>query len=146
MQSITSRAALVAWRITFLSAAVWTMLGALPGLLDAAGTFERFYGVAAESERLLDIYRGAWGQSLLFAIGYLLAAIDPYRHAAILVLGVIGKAVYAFGLAQAIVAGEVTSPVATAAVVGDTIFAIAFAVFVVASGALVSLFKPEHAR
>lgn len=145
MQSTNSRAAFVAWRITFLAAALWTMAGALPGLLDADGTFERFYGVPAESDRLLAIYRGAWGQSLLFALGYLLAAIDPFRHAGILALGVIGKAVYAFGLAQAIAAGEITSSVATAAVVGDTIFAIAFAVFVLSSGALGGLFQTGKA-
>lgn len=57
------------WRAVFFAAALWTTLGAGLGFLDPARTFALFHGAPPVSEDLVQIYRGASGQSLLFAVG-----------------------------------------------------------------------------
>ena len=132
------------WRVVFAAAAVWTALGAIPSLIDPAGTFQRFYGVAPESAMVVTLFRGAWGQSLLFAAGYLLAAFDPWRHAGVVALGGIGKAVYAYRLITDLLAGG-GGPLSIIAVVGDALFVLLFALFLVRTDALSSLFLPSSA-
>lgn len=119
------------WRVVLAAAALWTMMGAIPAFIDPATTFERFHGHPAGSTELLAVYLGAWGQSMLFAIGYAIAAFDPHRHAAILLLGGIGKAVYAAGFFGPI-AAQTAGPLALPAVIGDLVFAAAIAAFLVA--------------
>lgn len=128
------------WRWVFAAAALWTTIGAVPGYFDPAGTFARFYGVEANSTLMVQIYRGAWGQSFLFALGYLLAALAPVRYAAIVGLGMIGKTFYAFGLLGAVIAGS-AGPIAGLAVAGDLIFAAAFGAFLLSAGVLRGLAK-----
>lgn len=130
------------WRVVCGAAALWTMLGAVPGILDAATTFERFYGAPAESELVLELLRGSWGQSLLFALGYVLAVVDPWRNAAFLLLGGIGKAAYAWRLARDVIAGA-GGPLALVAVAGDVLFVVAFALLLARSGVLRSIFTPR---
>lgn len=121
------------------------MLGALPGILDAATTFQRFYGAPAESQLVLDLLRGSWGQSLLFAVGYLLAVLDPWRNAAFLLLGGIGKAAYAWRLGRGLIAGQ-GGPIALVAVIGDVVFVLAFAALLIRSGVVPSLFRTPESR
>ncbi len=131
------------WRIVFAAAAGWTALGAIPALTDTVRTFQRFYGFAPESTLVVELFRGAWGQSLLFALGYLLAAIDPWRHAGLVALGGVGKAVYAFRLLGDVISGE-GGPLAIVALVGDLIFVLLFALFLANTGALRSLLHPSR--
>ena len=123
------------WRWVFAAAALWTTLGAVPGFLDTANTFVRFHGAPPDSALMLQIYRGAWGQSFLFALGYLLAAFAPIRYAAIVALGMVGKAFYAVGLGKSILAGA-AGPLAAFAMVGDLVFVGLFLVFLLTSGVL----------
>ena len=141
MNRDNTRESLLFWRVVFAAAALWTALGAVPGMFDAAATFRRFYGFEPESELVLELFRGAWGQSLLFALGYLVAVIDPRRHAALLLLGVVGKAVYAVRLFGNLIEGEGGS-LTVAAVVGDALFVALFAIFLLKTGALLSLLRP----
>ena len=130
------------WRIVFASAAGWTALGAVPSLMDTASAFERFYGFAPESALVVELFRGAWGQSLLFALGYLLAAVDPRRHAGLIALGGVGKAVYAFRLFGDVISGG-GGPLAIVALIGDLVFVLLFALFLVSTGVLPSLVRPS---
>ena len=133
------------WRIVFAAAAVWTALGAVPALIDPAGTFQRFYGFAPESTVVVALFRGAWGQSLLFAVGYLLAALDPWRHAGLVARGGAGKAVYAFRLSADILTNGGGS-LSIVAAVGDLVFVLFFALFLIRTGALRSLLHVSPAR
>ncbi len=118
------------WRLVLAAAALWTMLGAVPAFLDTASAYERFHGSPAGSPELLAIYRGSWGQSFLFAVGYLVAAFNPVRHALVIGLGVVGKIVYAAGFVGPVLAGEAGS-LAFAAVIGDFVFAGLFLAFLI---------------
>ena len=129
------------WRILLAAAAGWTALGAIPSLLDTASAFQRFYGFAPESALVVELFRGAWGQSLLFALGYLWAAFDPWRHAGLVALGGVGKAVYAYRLLGDVISGS-GGPLALIALTGDLVFVLLFTLFLVRTGVLPSLFSP----
>lgn len=119
---------MVVWRCVFAAAGFWTMLGAIPALFDTATAFYRFHGYVARSADILEIYRGSWGQSLLFGIGYLIAALNPERNTTIVLLGAIGKTVYASRFVADVITGQATS-FSIAAVIGDFLFVIAFCLF-----------------
>jgi hypothetical protein len=113
--------ALRALRLVLVVTAMWTLAGAIPGYLDPAASFLRFHGAAAESPLVLELYRGAWGQTLLFAIGYAIAALDPRRHIAIVGLGATGKVLFAARILSSL-AERPPSTLAVAAAVGDLVF------------------------
>ncbi len=135
METENNHRSMTVWRWVFGAAALWTTIGAVPGYFDPAGTFARFYGVEPSSQLMVQIYRGAWGQSFLFALGYLLAAFAPVRYAAIVGLGMIGKTFYAVGLLGAVISGS-AGPIAGLAVAGDLLFAAAFGTFLLSAGVL----------
>jgi hypothetical protein len=133
-----------AWRWLFGTVALWTALGAVPGFLDPHTSFVGFYGHEPESALVLDLYRGAWGQTALFAIGYALAAIDPRRHGALLLLGSVGKILFAARHLSTALGPSGTS-LFTVAVVGDLVLAALMLTYVVRSGVLASLARPAPA-
>lgn len=137
---ITNTTSLTMWRAVFAAAAVWTTLGALPGLLAPERMLTLFHGVQPESPFVLVMYRGSAGQTFLFAIGYLLAALAPRRHAAIVALGGMGKVFYSARLLVELAQGH-GGPFALVAVVGDIGFVTAFAVFFATSGVLRDLLR-----
>ncbi|MBN8610613.1 MAG: hypothetical protein J0L92_08520 [Deltaproteobacteria bacterium] len=134
----------LAWRTLFAIIALWTALGAVPGFLDPHDTFVRFHGHEPESALVLDLYRGAWGQTLLFAIGYALAAFDPRRHGALLLLGGIGKVMFALRHME-LATGPDATFMSSAAIVGDLVFAALMLVYLVKSGVLASFVSLDHA-
>lgn len=101
-------------------------MGAIPGYLDPEGSFARFFGAPADSPLVLELYRGAWGQTLLFAIGYGVASFDPRRHALVVVLGVTGKLLYAIRIFASL-AERPPTPLALTAAIGDLVFVATFA-------------------
>jgi hypothetical protein len=138
-------ASLLPFRLVFLAAAIWTSLGAGPGFFDPAGTLALIHGAAPDSALALALFRGASGQTLLFAVGYLLAAAAPRRHAAVVGLGGIGKALYAARLLGEVLTGG-GGPLAVVAVVGDLLFVAAFVAFFATSGVLRTLLRPLDGR
>lgn len=126
---------LLAWRAVFAAAAVWTTLGALPGLIDPERMLALFHGVEPESQLVLLMYRGSAGQTFLFAVGYLLAALAPRRHAAVVALGGVGKLSYSVRLLMELAGGH-GGTLALVAVIGDLAFVAAFAGFFATSGVL----------
>lgn len=87
---------------------------------------------------VLELYRGAWGQTLLFAVGYAFAARDPQRHALLLLLGAIGKTIYTLRLLGTLAAGH-AAPLTVIAAVGDTLCVTVIVYWLVTRGALRSL-------
>lgn len=128
------------WSVLFAIVAVWTALGAIPGFFWAEWTFESFYGAPPPSALVLDLYRGAWGQTLLFAIGYAFAAWNPSRHGLIAVLGATGKLLYAARLAASMATGE-ASAMTVLALVGDVVFAGLIFVFAFSTGQFLTYFQ-----
>ena len=132
MKPIPSDRALRIFRYVLAVTALWTLMGAVPGYLDPAASFERFSGAPAESPIVLELYRGAWGQTLLFAIGYAVASFDPRRHLLVVVLGAVGKSLYAARILIGF-SGNPPNSLALTAALGDLIFVALIAASVIAT-------------
>jgi len=115
------------WGLVFLAAGLWTMLGAIPGLVDPEAAYQRFHAGPVTQDALV-LFRGASGQTFLFAVGYLVAAFAPRRQALVVALGGAGKAMYAVRLLSEAAAGQ-AGPFALVAAIGDLVFVGAFVVF-----------------
>ena len=133
MTSISPERAHRALRFILVATALWTLMGAIPGYVDPAASFQRFTGAAADSPLVLELYRGAWGQTFLFAIGYAVASFDPRRHVLVVALGAVGKLLYAARILIGF-SGKPPMPLALFAAIGDLVFvALLFGAFMAAA-------------
>lgn len=105
----------------FLFASAWNFAGALFGFFNTAFTFELIFGKELLDPLMFAIYKGAWGTTLVYFIGYLLVACNPDKHYGIVVTGGIGKLGFIVTLLQLYIAG-LASPVIFVIVIGDGIF------------------------
>ena len=113
------------FRILFLVSALWNFAGALPGLFDSNRMFLEEFGRELTDPVLLSVYRGAWGTAFLYGFGFLAAAWNPARHTGIVLMGGLGKALFALNLLNMYLQGW-TSPFAVVVILGDVVFVSAF--------------------
>lgn len=113
------------FRLLFVISAVWNFAGAIPGLLDSNRMFLQEFGRELTDPVLMAVYRGAWGTAFLYGFGFLAAARDPARHSGIVLMGGLGKALFALNLLYMYLQGW-TSPFAVVVILGDVIFVAAF--------------------
>jgi hypothetical protein len=109
----------------FMIAAVWNFAGGLPGAMFPALMFEREFGRVLEDPSLVAIYRGAWGTSVLYGIGWLIVAQAPAHHWGIVAMGGLGKMLFALNLAYMYLNGW-TSDFALVVIAGDFFFVLGF--------------------
>lgn len=112
---------LLAFRVLFVISALWNFAGAFPGLFDSAGMFANEFGRELTDPVLLAVYRGAWCTALLYGFGFLAVAYDPVRHTGIVLMGGLGKALFALNLLYMYLSGW-TSDFAIVVIGGDVIF------------------------
>ena len=113
------------FRLLFVISAIWNFAGAIPGLLDSNRMFLEEFGRELTDPVLMAVYRGAWGTAFLYGFGFLAAARDPARHSGIVLMGGLGKALFALNLLYMYLQGW-TSPFAVVVILGDVIFVAAF--------------------
>ena len=118
------------FRVLFLVSAIWNFAGAIPGLMDTAGMFEREFGRALEDPVMVAVYRGAWGTAFLYGFGFLLAAWNPVRHTGVVLMGGAGKALFALNLLFMYLQGW-TSNFAIVVILGDAAFVTLFVVYLI---------------
>ncbi|PQA88000.1 hypothetical protein [Hyphococcus luteus] len=123
-----SGGALKFFRILFVISAIWNFAGAIPGLVDAGGMFEREFGRALADPVMTAVYRGAWGTAFLYGFGFLMAAVHPARHTGIVLMGGLGKALFALNLCFMYVKGW-TSSFAIVVIAGDIVFVALFILY-----------------
>ncbi|MEM8636376.1 MAG: hypothetical protein AAGF33_15525 [Pseudomonadota bacterium] len=116
------------FRILFIVSAVWNFAGAIPGLMDTSGMFEREFGRALTDPVMVAVYRGAWGTAFLYGFGFLMAAANPVKHTGIVLMGGTGKALFALNLLFMYLNGW-TSPFAMVVIAGDVAFIVLFALY-----------------
>ena len=116
------------FRILFVISAIWNFAGAIPGLFDTAGMFEREFSRALEDPVMVAVYRGAWGTAFLYGFGFLMAAKDPVRHTGVVLMGGVGKALFALNLFFMYMKGW-TSDFAVVVIVGDIGFVALFILY-----------------
>lgn len=117
------------FRALFVISAIWNFAGAFPGLMDSAGMFEREFGRVLVDPVLVAVYRGAWGTAMLYGFGFLVVAYNPGRHTGIVLMGGLGKALFAFNLLGMYLNGW-TSNFAIVVIGGDVIFVLLFLIYV----------------
>lgn len=116
------------WSILFLIVALWNLTGAIPGYFLTEMTYHVFFGRELIDPLYLSIYRGAWGSTLLYFIGYLFVARRPEKHTGIVILGMIGKIFFAKTLLAHYLTG-VAGPVVLIVISGDMLFSLLFIVY-----------------
>lgn len=125
-----ARPVLLRLRWLFVIAALWNFAGAVPGLFFTAQMFEQEFGRPLNDPVMVAVFRGAWGTAFLYGFGFLMAARNPVRHVGIVIIGGIGKALYAVNLLGMYLSGW-TSDFALFVVAGDAVFVALFAAYVV---------------
>lgn len=132
MATVTGRAhaSTTAFRLLFVVAAVWNFAGAVPGLIDSAGMFAREFGRDLTDPVMVAVYRGAWGTAFLYGFGFLLAAWDPVRHWGVVLMGGVGKALFAINLLYMFESGW-TSNFAIVVIAGDALFVTSFLIYLI---------------
>ncbi len=116
------------FRTLFLVAALWNFAGALPGLFDSSGMFAREFGRDLTDPVLIAVYRGAWGTAFLYGFGFLMVAYNPLRHTGIVLMGGVGKALFALNLLYMFNQGW-TSDFAIVVIGGDILFIALFVLY-----------------
>jgi len=128
MTTPLTRRELSLFRALFLISALWNFAGAFPGIFDSAGMFEREFGHALADPVMIAVYRGAWATAFLYGIGFLMVAYNPVRHTGVVLMGGIGKALFALNLLVMYLNGW-TSDFAIVVIVGDAVFVALFVVY-----------------
>jgi hypothetical protein len=113
------------FRTLFIVSAVWNFAGAIPGLFDSNRMFFEEFGRELTDPVLMAVYRGAWGTAFLYGFGFLAAAWNPARHSGIVLMGGLGKALFALNLLSMYLQGW-TSSFAIVVIAGDVLFVAAF--------------------
>lgn len=119
------------FRFLFVISAAWNFAGALPGLIDTTGMFQREFGRALTDPVMIAIYRGTWGTAFLYGFGFLIVAYRPTKHTGIVLMGGAGKALFAANLLIMHLQGW-TSPFAIVVIVGDIVFIALFILYFLA--------------
>lgn len=109
----------------FIVAAVWNLIGAGFGYFNTEFTFQGIFGRELNDPLFYEIYKGAWGTTLLFFIGYLMVAYNPIKHSGLALIGGIGKFFFAIAELQLFLSGLANSLILII-VLGDFIFCLFF--------------------
>lgn len=118
------------FRVLFIISALWNFAGAIPGLMNSETMFFQEFGRELSDPVLLAVYRGAWGTAFLYGFGFLAAAWNPQRHTGIVLMGGLGKALFALNLLNMYLKGW-TSDFAIVVILGDVLFVAAFIYYIV---------------
>ena len=112
----------------FLIASLWNLAGAIFGYFNTAFTFELIFNRTLTDPLMFAVYKGAWGTTLIYFVGYLLVSYNPEKHYGIVVTGGIGKLGFIITLLQLYLAG-IAGPIIFVIVMGDGIFLSLFAFY-----------------
>lgn len=114
----------------FLIAATWNLLGAGFGYFNTNYTFQEVFNRELSDPVFYEIYKGAWGTTLLFFIGYLIVAYNPVKHTGLALIGGVGKLFFAIAEFNLYLKGMANS-IILIIVIGDLIFCIFFVYYFV---------------
>ena len=105
----------------FILAAIWNLIGAGFGYFNTEYTFQGLFGREFNDPLFYEIYKGAWGTTLMFFIGYLLVAYDPIKHTGVALIGGIGKLSFSIAELQ-LYLSELANAKIIIVTIGDFIF------------------------
>lgn len=123
-----NRSELTSFRVLFAIAALWNLAGGILGYLNTGFAFELMFDRELTDPLFHGVYRGAWGTTMVYFVGYSIVAFNPLKHVGIVIVGGIGKVGFAVQLLQFYFAGLATAH-AFVVIVGDFVFCLAFVVY-----------------
>ena len=118
------------WRIFFLLAGIFNVLGGLVGLLDVGAGFERGGLPPPTYPFAFQILLGA---VVILGVGYLMVAWNPDRHRSIVWIGLATKLDGFLFTTLAIRSGQLPTSAWWQPVVNDLVWAVGFAAFLIAT-------------
>ncbi len=109
----------------FIIAALWNLIGAGFGYFNTEYTFQGLFNRTLNDPLFYEIYKGAWGTTLMFFIGYLLVAYNPIKHSGVALIGGVGKLAFAVAELKLFLSG-LANELILIIVIGDFLFCILF--------------------
>ena len=105
----------------FILAALWNLIGAGFGYFNTEYTFQGLFERELNDPLFYEIYKGAWGTTLMFFVGYLLVAYNPIKHSGVALIGGVGKLSFALAELQLYLSGLANAKILII-IAGDFIF------------------------
>ena len=105
----------------FIVASLWNLVGAGFGYFNTEYTFQGLFDRELNDPLFYEIYKGAWGTTLMFFIGYLLVAYNPVKHSGVALIGGVGIVAFAIAELQLYLTG-LANYLILIVVIGDFIF------------------------
>ncbi len=113
------------FKVLFIIAALWNLIGAIFGYFNTAYTFNGFFARELADPLFYAIYQGAWGTTFVYFFGYLIVAYNPIKHTGIVIVGLIGKVGFAISLLKFYLSG-LADAIVFIVIIGDFIFSLLF--------------------
>ena len=117
------------WKIAFLIAGLYTAGGVLPGIFDPEQGLLDFTNQIIEDWNTIYIFRSLWITVLVFGIGFFIVALNPAKHIGIVIMGFLGKLLFAANVLIQY-SNEKVSQIAMTAAVVDLVFVLLFGIFI----------------
>jgi hypothetical protein len=117
------------WKIVFLIAGLYTAGGVLPGIFNPEQGLLAFTNQIIEDRNTVYFFRSLWITVLVFGIGFFIVALNPAKHIGIVIMGLLGKLLFASNVLIQYSSEKVSQMAMTAAVI-DLIFVLVFGIFI----------------
>jgi len=117
------------WKIIFLIAGIYTAAGVLPGIFNPEHGLLDFTSQIIKDWNTIYFFRSLWITVLVFGIGFFIVALNPSKHAGIIIMGILGKLFFASNVLFQYLHEKVSQIAMTAAFI-DLIFVLLFGIFI----------------
>ena len=117
------------WKIVFLIAGLYTAGGVLPGLFNPEQGLLDFTNQIIEDRNTIYFFRSLWITVFVFGIGFFIVALNPAKHRGIVIMGFLGKLLFAANVLIQYSNEKVSQMAMTAAVI-DLVFVLLFGIFI----------------
>jgi len=117
------------WKIIFLIAGLYTAGGVLPGIFNPEQGLLDFTNQVTEDWNTVYFFRSLWITVLVFGFGFFIVALNPAKHIGIVIMGLLGKLLFASNVLIQYSSEKVSQVAMTAAVI-DLIFVLLFGIFI----------------
>lgn len=117
------------WKIVFLIAGIYTAGGVLPGIFNPEQGLLDFTNQIIDDWNTVYFFRSLWITVFVFGIGFFIVAQNPAKYIGIVIMGLLGKLLFASNVLIQY-SSEKVSQMAMSAAVVDLIFVLVFGIFI----------------
>ncbi|MDC1068968.1 hypothetical protein OAQ99_07400 [Candidatus Kapabacteria bacterium] len=117
------------WKIVFLLAGIYTTIGVLPGIFNSEQGLLDFTNQIIDDWSTIYFFRSLWITVFVFGIGFFIVAKKPTQHIGIVIMGFLGKLLFASNVVIQYSNNNVSQTAMTAAFI-DLVFVLMFGIFI----------------